>query len=240
METVKAGDKRLVSYAVDLGTRITSAFRSDSKRLSELHARNGMLLTKSLIRQQKLFTIRNVDDRAKTLWIEHEVQEGFEPVGLQPAEKTADAWRFQAELAPGATSKVELLFERVENDQIYLSGMQSDQLRYYISNPDYDEAARQKLGEVAKRLDAHQALNDREFSLEDERDKVEEAQARLRENIATLNAIAGQSERVQKMADQLSANEERIGALEAEIAAVEKQLEASEDEIERTLESLAF
>lgn len=240
METVKAGDKRLVSYAVDLGTRITSAFRSDSKRLSELHARNGMLLTKSLIRQQKIFTIRNVDDRAKTLWIEHEVQEGFEPVGLQPAEKTADAWRFQAELAPGATSKVELLFERVENDQIYLSGMQSDQLRYYISNPDYDEAARQKLGEVAKRLDAHQALNDREFSLEDERDKVEEAQARLRENIATLNAIAGQSERVQKMADQLSANEERIGALEAEIAAVEKQLEASEDEIERTLESLAF
>jgi|GEM_PF-445111 len=240
METVKAGDKRLVSYAVDLGTRITSAFRSDSKRLSELHARNGLLLTKTLIRQRKTFTIRNVDDRAKTLWIEHEVEPGFEPVGLQPTEKTADAWRFEAELAPGATSEVGLVFEQVEDDQIYLSGMQSEQLRYYVNNPDYDETARRKLEEIAKRLDAHEALDDREMSLEDELDKVEEAQARLRENIATLNAIAGQGERVQKMADQLSANEERINALEAEIDAVEKQLEASEEEIEQALENLAF
>jgi hypothetical protein len=240
METVKPGDKRLVSYAVDLGTRITSAFRSDSKTLSELHARNGLLLTKTLNRERKTFTIRNVDERPKTLWIEHEVEPGFEPVGLQPTEKTADAWRFEAELEPGATSEVELIFEQVEDNQIYLSNMQAERLRYYVNNPDYDETARRKLEEIAKRLDAYAALEAREMQLEDELDKVEEAQDRLRQNIATLNAIAGQGERVQQMADQLSANEERIGALEAEIKAVEAQLEASDEEIEQALEMLAF
>lgn len=240
METVKAGDKRLVSYAVDLGTRITSAFRSDSKPLSELHARNGLLLTKVLKRQRKTFAIRNVDERAKTLWIEHEVEPGFEPVGLQPVEKTADAWRFEAELAPGSTSEVELIFEQVEDEEIYLSGMRPERIRYYVNNPDYDETARQKLEELAKRLDDYQALEDREISLEDELDKVEEAQGRLRQNIATLNAIAGQGERVQQMADQLSANEERISALEAEIEAVDGQLEALEEEIDQALERLAF
>ena len=240
METVKSGDKRLVSYAVDLGTRITSAFRSESKTLSELHARNGLLLTKTLNRESKTFTIRNVDQQAKTLWIEHEVEPGFEPVGLQPTEKTADAWRFQAELAPGATSEVELIFEQVEDDQIYLGDMQAERLRYYVNNPDYDETARRKLEEIAKRLDAHAALEARETQLEDQLDQVEEAQDRLRQNIATLNAIAGQNERVQQMADQLSANEERIGGLEAEIEDLEEQLEASEEAIEQALEKLAF
>ena len=71
MDTLKAGDKRLVSYAVDLGARITSKFHSESKTLRELHANDGMLLYRTLHRNRKTFLIRNVDPKAKTLWIEH-------------------------------------------------------------------------------------------------------------------------------------------------------------------------
>src|SRR5205814_698806 len=46
METLKAGDKRLISYAVDLGTRITEAFGSKAAIVRELHARRGVLTTK--------------------------------------------------------------------------------------------------------------------------------------------------------------------------------------------------
>src|ERR1017187_3444358 len=37
METLKAGDKRLISYAVDLGTRITDAFKSKGAMVREGH-----------------------------------------------------------------------------------------------------------------------------------------------------------------------------------------------------------
>ncbi len=38
METLKTGDKRLISYAVDLGTRITEAFDSKPAVVREIHA----------------------------------------------------------------------------------------------------------------------------------------------------------------------------------------------------------
>ena len=53
MDTLKAGDKRLVSYAVDLGVRITSRFRSESQTLRELHANDGVLLFRKLHRNRK-------------------------------------------------------------------------------------------------------------------------------------------------------------------------------------------
>src|SRR5262249_2964346 len=43
METIKAGDKRLISYAVDLGTRVTTAFDSKSNLLREFRFRRGVL-----------------------------------------------------------------------------------------------------------------------------------------------------------------------------------------------------
>ena len=46
METLKAGDKRLISYAVDLGTRITDAFDSKQAVVREIHASRGILTTK--------------------------------------------------------------------------------------------------------------------------------------------------------------------------------------------------
>ena len=46
METLKAGDKRLISYAVDLGTRITEAFNSKTAVVREIHADRGMMTVK--------------------------------------------------------------------------------------------------------------------------------------------------------------------------------------------------
>src|SRR6185369_15584754 len=37
VETLKSGDKRLISYAVDLGTRITTAFDSKGEVVREMH-----------------------------------------------------------------------------------------------------------------------------------------------------------------------------------------------------------
>ena len=41
VETVKAGDKRLISYGVDLGTRITTKFDSSKDVVREIHVQRG-------------------------------------------------------------------------------------------------------------------------------------------------------------------------------------------------------
>src|SRR5437899_3687920 len=71
METLKAGEKRLISYAVDLGTRITEAFGGKNALVREVHANRGILTAKYSAEETRTYTIRNVDKKAKTLIIEH-------------------------------------------------------------------------------------------------------------------------------------------------------------------------
>ncbi|MBI1356774.1 MAG: hypothetical protein GC160_20735 [Acidobacteria bacterium] len=240
METVKAGDDRLISYAVDLGTRITSAFHSEATPMAELHAKDGLLLTKRLTRERKTFTVRNVDPDAKTLWLELPVRQGFEPVGAEPVEKTAAAWRFEAELEPKAVREVALLFERVDQTSVELTQLSADGVRYYAESPVYDAAGRQQLLEVARRLAEVEQLYRESERLEDEADTLSEGQGRLRENIETLNALPGQSARVQELADRLTANEDRILELEKQSEQVEERADALQERIERDIERLAF
>ena len=76
VETVKSGDKRFISYGVDLGTRISTKLDSRSDVVRELHAHNGMLYHAPVV-DKKTYSIKNVDPRAKTLIIEYPVRAGY-------------------------------------------------------------------------------------------------------------------------------------------------------------------
>ena len=107
METLKAGDKRLISYAVDLGTRITEAFGSKQAMVREIHASRGMLTTRSRRPRRPAPTpSRNVDQKAKTLIIEHPLRPGYTLLNQKPAEKTPTAYRFEIPLAAGRDAGV--------------------------------------------------------------------------------------------------------------------------------------
>lgn len=240
MDTLKSGDKRLVSYAVDLGVRITSKFRSESKTERELHARNGLLLLRSVRRNRKTFFIRNVDSKAKTLWIEHEPEDGFEPVGIQPAERTADALRFEVALAPDSTTEFVLEEERPDTASVYLSNLDYDEVLWYAENKDYDEASRARLAEVAARLKQVEDLEDESARVRQELSTVRAEQERLRGNIATLNSVSGQQARVQSMAERLAENEGRITELERRVRDLNAQAEAMEERWEEELQALTF
>ena len=240
VDTLKAGDKRLVSYAVDLGVRITSKFRSESKRLRELHARDGLLLTRTLFRNRKTFLIRNVDPASKTLLIEHNTEDGFEPVNVEPTERTTDALRFEVPLEPTSTREFVLVEESVEADSVNLTYLDYDELRFYSENKEFDEAARAKLAEFARRLEQVEDLEIQVARLQQETQSLNEDQERLRGHIATLNSVAGQQQRVQEMAEELAQNETRIKTLRDEVQELEDQAEALEEAVETDLEALAF
>src|ERR1039457_1247045 len=96
MTTLKTGDKRLISYAVELGTRITSKFDSTGSLVREIHVNRGTLTTRLAQQETRTFTIRNVDQKPKTLIIEHPERPGYKLLNQKPSETTADAYRFAA------------------------------------------------------------------------------------------------------------------------------------------------
>ena len=167
METLKAGDKRLISYAVDLGTRITTALDSSRDFVREIHVRRGVLTTRSAVQETQTYTIRNVDQKPKTLILEHPIRPEYKLLKLKPAETTASAYRFEIKLAPGATEKFPVAEERVFETSVTLVNLTPDFLLSYVQNKALDEAARKQLERIVQQKKAI-AANDAEIRRTDQ------------------------------------------------------------------------
>jgi hypothetical protein len=240
METLKAGDKRLISYAVDLGTRITTALDSTRDAIREIHFRRGVLTTRSAIQETKTYTIRNVDQKPKTLVLEHPVRPGFKLLNQKPTETTAGAYRFEVRLAGAATEKFPLIEERVYDSSVMVANLGPDVLLSYVQNKALSETARKQLDGIAEQKRRIAEADADARRLQTEIADLTKDQERLRENIASLNRVSGQQEQVQKYARELAAQETRLAALRDQLSEARKRKAARESELNALIEKVEF
>src|ERR1035441_6739520 len=149
METLKAGDKRLISYAVDLGTRITFAFDGKQAVVREFHASRGVLTTKMAADETRTYTIRNVDQKAKTLILEHPLRPNYALLNQKPSEKTPSAYRFEIQLAADATQEFPVSEERVFDQTYAVTNLTPDAILSYVQNRALSDAGRAQLQRIA-------------------------------------------------------------------------------------------
>ena len=121
VETLKAGDKRLVGYGVDLGARISTLWDSSRANVREVHFNRGVLATRNSVQETKTYTIKNVDANPKTVVVEHAQRPGYKLVDLKPSETTTDAYRFEVKVAASATETFKVREERVYDETISVS-----------------------------------------------------------------------------------------------------------------------
>src|ERR1019366_1773204 len=215
METLKAADKRLISYAVDLGTRITEAFNSKAAVVREVHANRGMMTVKSAMEETRTYTIRNVDQKAKTLILEHPLRGGYTLLSAKAAEKTASAYRFEIQLTAGATQEFPVTEERVFDQSYQVSNMGPDFLLTYVQNRNLtlSDAARRQLQRIA---DEKSQIAENDRALQDAQNQVNDLtrdEDRIRQNINSLNNVSSQQQLVQNYAKQLDAHEQQLAQL---------------------------
>ena len=241
VETVKQGDKRLISYGVDLGTRITTKFDSSKNVVREIHYQRGMLTSKYAAEEVKTFTIKNVDAKAKTLIIEHPQRLGY--TLLEPSkatETTADAYRFEIKLAASATQTFVIREERVYNSTQSISTMTPDVLTTWIQNKALSATGRRQLEQIAqKKRDI--ADNDATLKLADSGiSDLTQDQTRVRANIQSLNAVKNQQDLVQQYASQLAANETKMAALRDQQSNLKRKKTTLESELNTLMEKMDF
>ena len=240
METVKTGDKRLISYGVDLGTRITTQWDSKAEQIREIHARRGILTTRNAVVETRTYTIHNVDQKAKTLVIEHTARPEYNLLDRKPLEKTSNAYRFEVKLAPGATEKFPVTEERVYERAFAITDLTPDVLFTYVRNKTFSDAARKQLEQIAN-LKQQIAAAGREIqSLENQITEVTNDQERVRRNIGSLNQVSGQQQQVQAYAQRLAGQESQLASLRDHRAEQDKKRAALEAEVSGSIESMVF
>jgi hypothetical protein len=237
---VKQGDKRLISYAVDLGTRVNNRIDSGEVIVTEVRAVRGVLTAKSTRRKTTTYTIDNIDAKAKTLIVEHPLDDGTKIIGAQPVETTTTARRFEVALKPKSQEKLAVVEEEALIEEERVSSLTYDQILVYTRNKAIGAAARQALEQILEKQRQMAQTQSEIAAAEKQSADLEKDQARARENIRSLSAVAGQQETVQRYAKQLSDQEASIAQLRDRANALRKQKDQQQAELGDMITKLTF
>jgi hypothetical protein len=240
METLKASDKRLISYGVDLGTRITTAFDTKSENVVEVHISHGTLTARASRVETTTYNARNVDAKTKTLIVEQPVIAQYKVVSPKPVETSARAWRFEMDLPANGPATLPVVLERVYDQTYAVSNMTPDDIAVWTRNKTLSDAARRQLEQVANLKNQLAGVNTETTSNESETANLTRDEDRARQNISSLNSVSGQQQQVQTYARQLSDLESRITKLRDRHADLEKQKSALQSQIDAAIEKMTF
>ncbi len=239
-ETLKPGDKRLIGYAVDYGTRITTAFEAEEERLQEIHVADGTLRLRYSQRQTKTYTIRNVDAKPKTLILQQEGVNQYTVVSPKPSERTATAYRFEVKLASNASQKLKVDQENTFLNVTEILSTTPDFLADVVENKELDQQGRKQLQailELKRQIaEASNAFNAAKSQISD----LTADQNRLRQNIDSLNRVHGQEEQVRRYSAQLADNETQFIKLRDHVRELSTRQSALETQLKSSIETLNF
>jgi hypothetical protein len=240
VETVKANDKRLINYAVDLGTRITTAFDSKAQLVREIHVSRGVLTARYSANETKTYTIHNVDSKAKSLIIEHPIRQQYNLVSVKPAESTAKAYRFEIKLAPASTQKFPVEEEHVYSNTISMNSLSPNQAILFLENKNLSDAGRRALQQV---VDSRRQLADLDAQLktiESQINAVTRDEDRTRQNITSLNQVNGQQQQVDIYARKLADQENQLAKLRDQQTDTQQKRAAAQSALDAFMEKIEF
>ena len=241
VETVKAGDKRLISYGVDLGARITTKIDSAAANVREIHMRRGVLTTRNAIQETKTYTINNVDANRKTLIIEHPLRGGYTLLGdVKPKELTSTAQRFEVAIGGKAIETFIVREERVYDQTTSVSNTTPDLLVSMTQNRPLSAAGRTQLDRIIAKKREIAANQAQVQTAQTNQGNLTGDQQRFRQNIDSLRNVAGQEALVQQYARQLSTSEAQLTALRDQQTQLQRAATTLQTELKTLIENADF
>lgn len=240
VNTFKAGEKRLLSYAQDLGTRITEDLQSGPQSIREIKALRGVMSIRYVTELTRIYNITNVDKKPKTLIIEHPIEEGHTLITAKPAEQTGTHYRFEVKLTGEAAQTLTVKEQRVNLEEQTISSFGEESLESLRATGGISAAAKQFFTELAtirrQLADSDAQIKALNQQITDAGNDVE----RLRRNLSSLNGVTGQQQRVQQYATDLAALDGQITNLRGQVAAESKKRDDLRRQLNAKMESANF
>jgi hypothetical protein len=240
METLKAGEKRLISYSVDQGTRVTTNFETTSDLIRSFKANRGILTTNSAIVTTTTYTIDNADAKEKTLVIEHPVDSTQKLLSPKADETSANKYRFNVKLAAKGNAKLAVVQERELQQTIMISSLTPDVLADYIQNKQLTASARKQLEAIAAKKADIAAADNELRQIETQTTEISRDQDRIRQNINSLSRIAGQEAQVNRYAAELAKLDTSLAQLRDRQSELRKRHTTLDTELNALIEKLEF
>lgn len=181
------GEKRLLSYALDLAGEAKLDRKSEPEEIVSMKIVRGMLTLQRKFVDTAVYTLKNKRDKSRQYLIEHPLRSDWELV--EPAkdiEKTRDAYRFRLALDGGKSRDIPFREQRLEAEILMLANIQSDQIRFFISQKNISDKLRKALKELVGMQEALSAVRQERQQKEQRVKAIAEEQNRIRPNMQTV------------------------------------------------------
>ena len=219
IDPVKPGERRLVSYASDLGVQVSPRRTDGPTRIVRVTMAKGVVTQESQQRRRRSYTARNDNRDARMVLIEHPVTTGWKLAStLTPEETTASSYRFAITVPAGQTAVLDV-DETSDGSVRYSVGeLDTNRVTVLVQGGGDRAAIEQALAPVtAKRAELALVQQEVERRVA-EVASIEQDQSRLRENMQALKDSTAERRLLNRYAGQLETQETRLDVLKRELA----------------------
>ncbi len=241
MDSIKPGEKRLLSYAADLGLLVDAKQEEEEQRVTRVVIMHGVMIQSTEERQQRAYTIRNRDTSPRTVIIEHPVRPGWRLAdGEEPVESTASYQRFRITVEPKKTAKLVVKEYQPLSNRYELASITDEQIRYFLSQKMINPEVEQALRRVAEAKNNVAALDAEIASCKTRMSAIAEDQQRVRENMKALKGSAEEKALVERYAGELNEQEDKVQALQREMSDLQSKREAVQKNLNEMMEGMTL
>jgi hypothetical protein len=241
IESLKPGERRLVSYAADLGVLVKSGTEASPIRVRRVRAHDGILIQETEDRASWTYQARSEESAPVTLVVEHPLRPGWTLApGQTPAETTISAARFRVTLDPRKEASLVVREVHADETRVSLLDMNEAWLTQMASSGVSGAELERALAPVLEKKKALATLEERMGALVNEQQTIDQDQARVRENMKALRGSAEERPLLQRYTRQLDAQETRLDALKDEVSKLRLASDTARQELSRTVAALSF
>ena len=241
LDPVKPGEKRLLSYAADLGLLVDSKQKSENQQVTRVRISHGVMWQTTEERQEQTYTIRNRDTSPRTLVIEHPARPGWKLAeGADPAETSASFHRFRIGIEPKKTATLIVKEYHPTVNRYELSNLTDEQITFFASQKMINPAVEKALRQIAERKSVLAALSSDIASRKSSISTIAEDQQRVRENMRALKGSAEEKALVERYVRELNDQEDRVQSLQRDIADLKQKQDAAHKALNQMMENLVM
>ena len=241
IEPLKPNERRLVSYASDLGLLVSASARGVPRRLASVRARDGIIIQQTEERSTTTYDVRNEAATSATLIVEHRTREGWKLTGDQkPVESTPGAERFRVTIDPGKEVTLAVSESRPGVARIRIGEVTDAWLTELVASGVSADDLQRALRPVLDKKAEVAAMDRRLADIEAERARITADQQRVRENMKALRGSSEERQLLQRYTRQLDEQEDRLAALQQESAGITAQKAAASAELSQLIAAVSF
>ena len=238
-DAIRPGEKRLVSYALDLAVNASSKNANEAQRVTRVRISQGVMTQASEVRERKTYTFRNEDSSPRTVLVEHPVRTGYTLRSeTKPEETTADWMRFRLHVDPKQTTALVVEESRPVQSTFQLTNVDARQVEFFVRQKSINQSVEDALRRILAQKDVVSELDGRKDARDEEMKKIFDDQQRLRENMKALKGSSEEKLLVQRYTQQLNEQETRLERLGKEMEQIQKEMDAAQGVLDRMIRDL--